>query len=90
MNTNEQLAKEKKYNKWIVVISIAIPLVVAVLFGIKIPEHIHVDYLKSVLKANNIYVSFRGKYMRVSCHIFNDVLDFEKLYTVLITAVNTY
>ena len=60
------------------------------LFGIKIPKHIHVDYLKSVLKANNIHVSFRGKYMRVSCHIFNDVLDFEKLYTVLITAVNTY
>jgi putative membrane protein len=28
--------KEKKYNKWIVVLSIAIPLVVAALFGVKI------------------------------------------------------
>ncbi|WP_299364861.1 DUF420 domain-containing protein [Winogradskyella sp.] len=30
------LEKEKKYNKWIVVLSIAIPLVVALLFGVKI------------------------------------------------------
>lgn len=28
---------EKKYKKWIVILSIAIPLVVAVLFGVKIP-----------------------------------------------------
>lgn len=33
--TPEQL-NEKKYNKWIVILSIAIPLVVAVLFGVKI------------------------------------------------------
>jgi len=32
----EDISKEKKYNKWIVVLSIVIPLVVAVLFGIKI------------------------------------------------------
>ena len=28
--------KFKKYNKWIVILSIAIPLVVAILFGVKI------------------------------------------------------
>lgn len=32
----EDISKEKKYNKWIVVLSIVIPLVVAALFGIKI------------------------------------------------------
>ncbi|WP_115462638.1 DUF420 domain-containing protein [Winogradskyella aurantiaca] len=31
-----KISAEKKYNKWIVVLSIAIPLVVAVLFGVKL------------------------------------------------------
>lgn len=31
-------AKEKKYNKWIVILSIAIPLIVAVLFGVNLRE----------------------------------------------------
>ncbi|MBT8272640.1 MAG: DUF420 domain-containing protein, partial [Bacteroidia bacterium] len=36
--TQQQTAEEKKYNKWIVVLSIVIPLIVAALFGIKIPN----------------------------------------------------
>jgi len=32
----EKISVDKKYNKWIVVLSIAIPLVVAVLFGVKL------------------------------------------------------
>ncbi|MCM5661866.1 DUF420 domain-containing protein [Galbibacter mesophilus] len=35
---NEITSEEKKYNKWIVVLSIIIPLAVAALFGIKIPN----------------------------------------------------
>jgi len=38
MSEELNLDKEKKYNKWIVVLSIAIPLVVAVLFTVKIPN----------------------------------------------------
>ncbi len=34
----EALQEEKKYNKWIVILSVVIPLVVAALFGIKIPN----------------------------------------------------
>jgi putative membrane protein len=33
-----ETGQEKKYNKWIVVLSIAIPLVVAALFGVRIPN----------------------------------------------------
>jgi len=33
-----QTAEEKKYNKWIVVLSIVIPLVVALLFGVNLRE----------------------------------------------------
>ncbi|TCK64771.1 selenocysteine lyase/cysteine desulfurase [Winogradskyella wandonensis] len=53
------------------------------LFGVKISEFVNVDDLKAVLKANNIHLSFRGEYMRVSCHIFNTEAHFEKLVNVI-------
>ena len=53
MNTNEQLAKEKKYNKWIVFLSVAIPLVVAVLFGIKIPNVEPLSFLPPIYASIN-------------------------------------
>lgn len=34
--SNQQLLEEKKYNKWIVILSIAIPLAVAALFGVNL------------------------------------------------------
>ena len=33
-----QTSKEKTYNRWIIILSVAIPLVVAILFGVKIPN----------------------------------------------------
>lgn len=36
MNTQENIENEKKYNKWIVLLSIVIPLAVAALFSIKL------------------------------------------------------
>jgi putative membrane protein len=36
MNKDNIILDEKKYNKWIVILSIVIPVVVAILFGIKI------------------------------------------------------
>lgn len=38
MNTVENVSEEKKYNKWIVLLSVVIPIVVAVLFTVKIPN----------------------------------------------------
>jgi putative membrane protein len=38
MKENQNIQNEKKYNKLIVILSIAIPLVVAALFGVKIPN----------------------------------------------------
>ncbi|MBT8244720.1 MAG: aminotransferase class V-fold PLP-dependent enzyme [Winogradskyella sp.] len=58
------------------------------LFGIKIPNSVDVDKLKEVLKSNNIHLSFRGKYMRVSCHVFNAEKHFNKLYNVINSVVN--
>ncbi|WP_335965590.1 DUF420 domain-containing protein [Galbibacter sp. PAP.153] len=44
---------EKKYNKWIVVLSIAIPLAVAVLFGIKIPNIEPLSFLPPIYASIN-------------------------------------
>ena len=41
--TEDVSIREKKFNRWITVTSIAIPLVVALLFGYKIPNVIAED-----------------------------------------------
>jgi len=46
----------KKYNKWIVVLSIAIPLVVAILFGVKINVTLPV-FLPPVYASINAFTS---------------------------------
>ncbi len=57
------------------------------LFGIKIPKTVDLDKLKNELKAANIHLSFRGDYMRVSCHLFNTKEHFEKLYNTIKNAI---
>lgn len=53
MNKIKNISKEKKYNKWIVTLSIAIPLVVAVLFRIKIPNVAPLSFLPPIYAAIN-------------------------------------
>lgn len=53
MNKIENISKEKKYNKWIVTLSIAIPLVVAVLFRIKIPNVEPLSFLPPIYASIN-------------------------------------
>jgi len=51
---NNQLnSLEKKYNKWIVVLSVIIPLVVAVMFGIKIPNVEPLSFLPPIYASIN-------------------------------------
>ena len=49
------------------------------LFGIKLPDDLDVTILKSALAEQHIFVSFRGNYIRISCHLFNTSEDFKKL-----------
>jgi selenocysteine lyase/cysteine desulfurase len=49
------------------------------LFGIELPETLDVDVLKKELLKQQIYLSFRGHYIRVSCHLFNTAEDFKTL-----------
>jgi selenocysteine lyase/cysteine desulfurase len=62
------------------------------LFGIKLPEGLDVISFKSLLKEQHIYLSFRGSYIRISCHLFNTKEDFDKLVKcmVLVLQKNNY
>ena len=47
------LKAEKKYNKWVVILSIIIPIVVAALFGIKIPNVEPLTFLPPIYASIN-------------------------------------
>ena len=45
--------KAKKYNRWITIVSIAVPLVVALLFGYKIPNAEPLSFLPPIYATIN-------------------------------------
>ncbi|MBW1298519.1 aminotransferase class V-fold PLP-dependent enzyme [Aquimarina litoralis] len=49
------------------------------LFGIYLPSHMNLEKIKSALKKQQIFVSYRGNAIRVSCNVYNSEKDFEKL-----------
>lgn len=49
------------------------------LFGVELPKKLDINALKEKLKAEDIYISFRGNYIRISCHLYNTKEDFIKL-----------
>ena len=53
MNDSKQILNEKKYNKLIVVLSVVIPIVVAALFGIKIPNVEPLSFLPPIYATIN-------------------------------------
>ena len=53
------------------------------LFGIKLPERLNLQALKKDLFSKNIFVSFRGNYIRISCHLYNTADDFKPLIKCL-------
>ena len=53
------------------------------MFGIELPNHIDTENLKQRFQEENIFVSFRGKYLRISCHLYNTEKDFETLYNCI-------
>ena len=49
------------------------------LFGVELPKNLDIDLLKSKLTNHKIFISFRGNYIRLSCHVYNTKADFQKL-----------
>ncbi len=53
MSTQQTTEAEKKYNKWIWILSIVIPVVVAILFGVKIPNVEPLSFLPPIYATVN-------------------------------------
>ena len=49
------------------------------LFSLKLPDGVSPEAMKTTLEKNNIYVSLRGSYIRVSINVFNNKQDIEAL-----------
>ncbi len=58
------------------------------LFGLKLPETVDIKIFKKALSEHSIFVSFRGAYVRLSCHFFNTEKDFEKFVMCLKSVMN--
>lgn len=50
---SEEVTSAKKYNKWIVILSIAVPLLVAILFRVKIPNATPLTFLPPIYATIN-------------------------------------
>jgi putative membrane protein len=58
MNNSKKILDEKKYNKLIVVLSILVPVLVAVLFGVKIPNVEPLTFLPPIYASINAVTAF--------------------------------
>ena len=78
--------REKKFNRWITVVSIAVPVVVALLFGVKIPNvdrlgflppiYASINGLTALLLLTAVWAIKKGKrrthqYLMITCIVFS-------------------
>lgn len=49
------------------------------LFGVELPKELDLEKLKAKFKEENIFISFRGNYIRLSSHLYNTKEDFKNL-----------
>ncbi len=59
------------------------------MFGVELPEQVNIELLKQKFSEQNIYVSFRGNYLRLSCHLYNTKNDFDKLVLCIESVLNS-
>ncbi|WP_347921726.1 aminotransferase class V-fold PLP-dependent enzyme [Pontimicrobium sp. SW4] len=57
------------------------------LFGVELPKNLDIELLKQKLKEENVFISFRGNYIRLSCHLFNTKDDFTKLTNCIMSCL---
>ena len=53
------------------------------LFSLELPKEIDTETLKENLTKNRIYISTRGKYLRISVNVFNNENDIDKLIEII-------
>tara|TARA_B110000238_G_scaffold200366_1_gene250239 strand:- start:1117 stop:2343 length:1227 start_codon:yes stop_codon:yes gene_type:complete len=57
------------------------------LFGVELPERLDIERLKTRLLKEHIFISFRGNYIRFSCHLYNTKEDFKKLTNCILSCL---
>ena len=57
------------------------------LFGVALPEKLDIAKLKTQLMEAQIFISFRGNYIRLSCHLYNTKEDFKKLTNCILSCI---
>jgi selenocysteine lyase/cysteine desulfurase len=57
------------------------------LFGVALPEKLDIAKLKTRLLKAQIFISFRGNYIRLSCHVYNTKEDFKKLTNCILSCI---
>ncbi|EAR12162.1 Aminotransferase, class V [Polaribacter irgensii 23-P] len=57
------------------------------LFGVELPSKLDVEQLKKELLKEQIFISFRGNYIRLSCHLYNTKEDFKKLTNCILSCL---
>jgi len=58
------------------------------LFSLQLPKEVDTETLKENLVKNNIFISIRGPYLRVSVNVFNDDEDISKLIEVIAQTIS--
>lgn len=95
MNNSEKILDEKKYNKLIVVLSVAIPIVVAILFGVKIPNVEPLSFLPPIYATINgftalilvvAYVAIRNRKLVLHENLMTTAIWCSAVFLVLYVA----
>ena len=88
-------AAEKKYNKWIVVLSIVIPVVVAILFDVKIPNVEPLTFLPKIYASINALtaailiialVAIKNRKIRLHENLMKSAIVLSVLFLVMYVA----
>ena len=88
------IEKEKKYNKWVVVLSVLIPIIVAVLFGVKIDIELPV-FLPPIYATTNAltafllvlaFIAIRNKNVKLHKRLTSSAIILSVLFLVMYVA----
>jgi hypothetical protein len=53
------------------------------LFGIRLPENLKIETIQKALSDQKVFVSYRGKAIRLSINVWNDENDMELFAEIL-------
>ncbi|MDO6761027.1 DUF420 domain-containing protein [Tamlana sp. 2_MG-2023] len=95
MSQEQQVLNEKKYNKLIIALSVLIPVVVAVLFGVKIPNVEPLSFLPPIYASTNAltalilvfaFIAIQKKNVKLHKQLMTTAMVLSALFLVMYVA----